>query len=474
MRTLSLNKVAVVLLVAATCGPGGVLAAVLEHEPTSESYYRSLRSDYVKDWFIFNDSATDGILNPGDTLVGQIKNWWTPASSGSQYTYNETLGASGDLQGSPMNWATSTLPTADPDKNNPAYNHWLMPAPATTNATKTNSIDFYMSYSQLDNCAWQDPNFIYGDNATQRDIVRQRHSGRNGWVLGWVARDNKGTGGAINMDVFVHDGKMDANVAGWGRSISNPQVSMSDDMDPNLSMDMTLNYKTRHPAIYDDAANDYTWAANQLRMTNNGYNAADLTTLVNSQELKETDPYGPLAGAVSARTPQSLVTAGIKSSDGNDYLYQDAFTERASFTGYSTDGGVLAGLCGWADPNASTTAWGNQQVIRIDIAKETLLAGGIDRIVFHDFGTSSPGSTDGQVSNPGSPLPDPIILYADAGGNVYYLMGDGSKLYFPENRIYIAVTVPEPGTLTLLVLGAFAAVLRPKRFASSRVVGGRS
>ena len=464
MRTLLLNKVAAAFLIAVSFSAGGAIGDVLQHEPNSQPYYRPLRSDYVKDWFIFRDTNTDGILNPGDSKVAKFTNWWTPVSSGSQYVYNEQIGATGDLQGSPMNWATATLDDANPDKNNPNYNHWLMPAPATTEATKTNTIDFYMSYSQLDNCAWHDPAFIYGDNATQRDIVRQRHSGRNGWVLGWTVRDNKGTGGSMKMDLMVHNGKMDTNVAGWGRSISNPQVSLSDDMDPTLSMDMTLDYKTRHPAIYDDASNAYTWSANQLRMTANGYNAADLATLVASQELKETNPYGPLPDAVSSRTPQSLVTAGIKSSDGSNYLYQDAFTERATFSAHSTDGGVLSGLCGWADPNASNGSWGSQQVIRIDVDKATLLSGKVDQIVFHDFGTSSPGSTDGQVDNPGSPLPAPITIYADDGGNIYVLDDVGGRVYFPENRIFIAVTdVPEPATLSLLVFGSLTMLLRRKR-----------
>jgi len=463
MRALLLDKVGALLVVLFAYGANGAFGSVLEHEPTPEPYYRSLRSDYVKDWYIFQDTVTDGILNPGDALVAQFKDWWTPVSSGSQAVYSELIGATGDLHSSPMNWATYTLPPAHPDKNDPLYNHWLLPDPSIPN--DKNSIEFYMSYSQLDNCAWHDPNFIYGDNDVQRQIVRDRHAGRNGWSLGWVTRDNKGAGGSVKMDIFVHDGKLDADLSGWGRTISNPQVSMSDDMDPAISMDMTLNYKTRHPVIYDDANNAYTWAANQLRMTNNGFNAADLATLVASQELKEVNPYGVLADAVSPRTPQAIKDAGIKSSDGNDYLYQDAFTERSVYAVSSTDGGVLAGLCGWTDPNAGTTNWGDQMVIRIDIARETLLAGNIDRIVFHDFGDSIPGSTEGQVNNPGHPLPPPIVLYADEFGDVYFLEGGGGRVYFPENRIYIAVTslVPEPGALAMLVLGAFALVLRRKR-----------
>jgi hypothetical protein len=464
MRTLSLNKVVAALLAVATCGAGRVSGSVLEHEPNSEPYYRDLRADYVKDWYIFKDTVTDGILNPGDTLVAQFKNWWTPVSSGTHAFYSDDPNATGDLQSSPMNWATSTLPDDHPDKNDPAYNHWLLPPPSVPN--NKNAINFYLSYSQLDNCAWHDPNFIYGDNNVVRDIVRERHAGRNGWCMGWVTRDNKDTGGSIKMDILIHDGKRDADVAGWGRSISNPQVSMSDDIDPNISIDRTLNYQTRHPAIYSDASNAYTWSANKTRMENNLYDASDLATLVASQELKEVNPYGALADAVSpTRTPQAIIDAGIKSSDGNDYLYQDAFTERANYAAGSTDGGMLAGLCGWADPNAGTTHWGDQMVIRIDIAKETLLEGKINKIVFHDFGESIPGSTEGQVNNPGHPLPAPIELYADAAGNLYFLNDDLSKVYFPENRIYIALTsiIPEPGTLAMLVLGALAVVLRRRR-----------
>ena len=35
---------------------------------------RSLRPDYVKQWYIYNDDKLDGILNPGDTKIATFKN----------------------------------------------------------------------------------------------------------------------------------------------------------------------------------------------------------------------------------------------------------------------------------------------------------------------------------------------------------------------------------------------------------------
>ena len=61
-----------------------------------------------------------------------------------------------------------------------------------------------------------------------------------------------------------------------------------------------------------------------------------------------------------------------------------------------------------------------------------------------------------------------IVFFADEGGNLYLDDGNG-RIYFPENRLFIAVTneiIPEPATLCLLMLGAGTMiVLRRRRFA---------
>jgi hypothetical protein len=445
MKTLPLNRVAVLMGIVVAIAAGQALAAV-PHEPLPESYYRDLRSNYVRPWYIFKDTTGEGVLNPGDTKVEQMKNWWTPVSSGSQGLYSDDLNATGDLTSAPQNWATFTLDANDPAKNNPNYNYWL--------PRESNTIGFYMSYSQFDNCDWNDSSFVYGSNPTQQDIVRQRHMGRNGWSMGWVIgnyNDPNQTAGFANMDIAVHDGKLDANIPGWGRSISNPQVSMSNDIDPNLSIDWTLDYKTRHPAIFDDANGGYTWAANKLRMESQllGYDSADLAKLVKSQELKEVPGFA----------------TGMLDHDGNEYLYQDAFTERSRYSANATDGGVIAGLSGYDELNAEMTNWGDQQVIRIEIAPETLLSGGITEIHFFDFGGSVPGSTDSNQVHPRM-----IVFHADSGGNLYF--GDpnddpNSWVYFPDNRIFIAVTdffmVPEPATLSVITIGAGLTIFLRRR-----------
>jgi hypothetical protein len=444
MRILPFTRVALLSLVMLAIA-GQALGA---YEPTPQmGYYRDLRPDYNKTWYIFKDTTEDGVLNPGDTYLNQMKNWWTPVSSGSQGLYNDDPNVtSGDLTSAPMNWATYTLPGGDPNANNPDYNYWLPRA--------SNAVNFYMSYSQFDNNRWDDPNaFVYGDpnNPTQHEIVRQRHEGRNGWNLGWVigdydANQTQTPTTQFNMDIAVHDGKLDSNVPSWGRSISNPQVSMSNDIDPVLSLDTSLDYKTRHPAIFDDANGGYTWAANELRMTANGYNSTDLAMLVNSQELQEKPGFD----------------TGMLDPCGNDYLYQDAFTGRWHRVTGATDGGVIAGLSGYD----KLTDWGDQQVIRIQIDRDSLMSGGITQVNFFDFGDSNAftwGTNTGQQVNPSM-----ISFYADAGGNLF--MGDpngdpNSWVYFPDNTIFIAVTnqIPEPATLCMLAMGAGLMLFRRRR-----------
>ncbi len=217
MKALLLNRVTVLMGILLTAAASQALATV-PHEPVPESYYRDLRPDYNRTWYIYkdNDTTPDGILDPGDILVQQFKNWWTPVSSGSQGLYDSNASSTGDLSSAPMNWATWQFWNNPGDPNNvAAYNYWL--------DRKPNTLSFYMSYSQLDNCDWYDPGFVYGaDDANhphQQEIARQRHQGRNGWTLGWVTGnydDPNQTAGFANMDILVHNGKLDANVQRLG------------------------------------------------------------------------------------------------------------------------------------------------------------------------------------------------------------------------------------------------------------------
>ncbi len=183
-------------------------------------------------------------------------------------------------------------------------------------------------------------------------------------------------------------------------------------------------------------------------MEDNGYNVTDLAMLVNSQEVKE----------------DGVKSTGMLDHDGNDYFYEDSFTVRSHYAADTTDGGVIAGLSGYNGLDANMSNWGDQQVIRIEISPETLLAGGITEIRFFDFGDSNAstwGTTSGQQVNPMW-----YTFYADPNGNLYY--GDpndpNDRIYFPNNRIYIAVTnIPEPATLSVVTVGAGLMILLRRR-----------
>ena len=431
MKALVLNRVVWVALLTAVLS-GEAVAVTVPHEPMPQvGYYRPLRDNYVRQWYIFNDETNEGILNPGDTSIETMKNWWTPVSSGSQGLYNDNVAATGtELNSAAQNWATYTLPDAHPDKNNPNYNYWL--------PQQGNSIGFYMSYSQFDNCAWHDPAFAPGSDPTQQQIMRDLHAGRNGYVLGWVigAIDPNGPGvdpHDLDMDVAVHNGKLNTTLGAWGQSISDPRVTMSNDLDPSLSLITTLDYQTRHPALYDESTDTYSWAANATRMTAEGYNATDLANLVASQELWEVPGFD----------------SGQLDHNGAAYIYDDAFQAEFSWLTGTNDGGVLAGLSGYDDLDPSWSNWGDQQVIRIQIDGAMLLASGITEIKFYDFGDSVPGSTTSDQVDPRL-----IVFNIDGAGNIYFNDPNAGPIYFPENRIFIAMSqIPEPASLCLLGMG---------------------
>jgi len=220
---------------------------------------------------------------------------------------------------------------------------------------------------------------------------------------------------------------------------------------------------------------EYSWAANSTRMTYNGLSAADLNDIVNSMELREYEPYGLGAGEViwPNRRPSEIL-ANLTDHKGDPYTYLDAFLERALYHDGASDGGVIAGLAGQSFYDHQINNWGDQQVIRIDISQETLASGdpstngNIEKIIFWDFG--DPGTGD-QIN------PTPIIFYVDmtqtiAHGQIYWQDPvSGNKIWFPENRIYIAQVVPEPGSLSLILIGSVGIILirRRRRRTYSRV-----
>ena len=460
MKTLPLSKVCLMVLVLAI----GQSVYASPSEPTEVPYYHPLPADagHIQSWYIYNDSNTDGILNPGDTSIDAMDNWWTTVSSHTQHNYESGPYGGGfdydpvtqDMPSGPMNFATSSLPAGHPDKNNSSYNYWLPMA--------SNEIHFYMSYSQHDN-----------------DV--SSNVSENEWSLGWVTNTiNKVNGqyvyddtfgGNVEMDIFVHNGRpAPIQVSDFGYYIpsESPMVSMSND----ISHLAYSNGQWRPPEFEEMTLGD---PYNSLSSFNADYMAArglttsDFDEIVDSMELKEVRSQSDTF-IYDARSPNAIAgnpfdhTDDIVDHNGNAYRYQDAFQERSTYVTSTSDGGVISGLFGTNEYDPLLNNWGDQQVIRIDISPETLMAGAeagnITKIIFYDFGFDDAA---GQVS------PREIILWAE-DGELFALGAHGERIYFPENRIYIAQSeiIAEPASMALLAAGSFMMIFRRRRRAKER------
>ncbi len=64
-----------------------------------------------------------------------------------------------------------------------------------------------------------------------------------------------------------------------------------------------------------------------------------------------------------------------------------------------------------------------------------------------------------------SQLPRMEKMLLDKNGKLFALGENGSRIYFPENRIYIAQSeiIPEPASMALLAGGGFMLIFRQKR-----------
>ncbi len=430
----SSGKVLVVLVVFLGLSTQAFSADMQTEDPLS----RGLRPDAAKTWYIYKEDPnnSNGILDPGDVMINTAVNWWTPVSSHSQHNISLDHGGgqfyatTDDIGSSPINGAAESG----------GVNFWL--------PKEKNAIHFYMTYSQFDNNPWVS-GYDRGMSGDTLEVVGERHAFRNGWALGWVTHekepDNSNpqtVAGFVDMDIFVHNGRgLDGsgvvNVnSGWGLSHSNPQVSMSNDIDP-LARDYVGSTGNYHPPQFEESTQMYSWGVNDTRMLGNGHNAADLTTMVNSMEFREQNPHSLNNGnVIVANQHPDAIAAGLTDHTGIDpYTYEDAFQEDSVYHNGATDGGVIAGLAGQTEYDHQTNNWGDQQVIRIDIDQATFAAGNITKIVFWDF-------TD-QLN------PTPIVL---------------DVANFPDGRFYIALVdiVPEPASLTLIILGA-AGMLATRR-----------
>lgn len=467
---------------------GGAFSEVLE--PASNPDYRELRTDYVRDWYIYIDTDNNGILNPGDQKVSMFQNWWSTKSSSTMHNQDitwEPASFPDDKPSSPMNWAT------DSHGGTAENNYWL--------TQKEDRMGFYMNYSQWNNCTidhYSQANYHVteggvSDEGTLAAYYREKYGDRNGYAMGWLT--NKNDAGStdnsprsnVTMDVYVHDGKYQGTVDAftgpdkWNNS--NPQVSQSNDITSDLANDPMSGL--RYPGKFDEGTMTYSPAANRAMQAwfDYGYVAksiidtltdADLAAIAAAMEIREVDPFSEGSGLWANIFPDksaedirdSAIIKALLAADSqavSEYLYQDAMMDRSTYAQNATDGGVISGLGAMGSEPFDINEWTQQQVIRLDLEFDSEERSSlIDEIVFYDFGAAAGSS---QIN------PTEIMFRVDASGNLYFDADNNgtfdalTDVYLPDNRIYIAQVeiVPEPATLVLLAAGMAGIIARKLR-----------
>lgn len=427
---------AVMLIIAAA-------AAVAQVEPTPSSQYRDLRGDYVKTWYIWTDTNSDGILDPGDTKAAAMNNMWTSIGSDEALNVSPTTGNANPYNGS-----------SDP--------YYL--------ATPEKSLIVYMNYSQKDNNwtgSW--PNTYEGA------YNRQKYGDANGWSMGFVGTGDSGT---LGMDIMVHNGagtvRTTYGTSPYKYAKSNPQVMQTtgcgaEAIDPGTGQMEVVKY--------NEVTQSYDASVNLAMKTWFEVNGGSLNVnaIASQMDLKEFDAYDVSTwkfsndeGSVFAGlTPdeiandpaiQSLLTAFAQTV--STYQYQDVFSINADYDTDSNAAGMIGGLSG---VGSETDLWADQTVVRLDF---NLDDADFTQIIFYDFGYAS-GS--GQLN------PVEIIfkvgmddesgekfLYYDVNNDGIYEAGLDTLI--DQNRLFISVNaeVPEPTTLLLMASGG-AVVLYQRR-----------
>ena len=375
-------------LFGATLKPGGINSATISGPGLNANHkIRDLRAasgassddGFVRTWYIFSDlnnavGAVDGILDPGDTRIGEFKNWWTPVSAATQHGY--------EIGAPPIPPGDTEYPSTPIDHQPKFTTNPLQGLPQ-----KAGTIGFYLTYSHMDNANF-DTEFL--DDGTGQAVFNQRNRERNGYAMGWLTGETVvdalgvveyGTGqGNVKMDIFIHNGKSDNNAAGTGLddnhnfgtnqtaksvwyggvetvkpgdpystvSQSEPQVAQSNEMDTLARQDDNLmlvpdyrdDFVINNPAsqtgfTYGPNDQGYVFAGfneDKYRVDHDGIggpisptipvtvvNQNQFVDVVASMDVREVNSYAygvhPELGGVAAihpgLTPQALLTAGV-------------------------------------------------------------------------------------------------------------------------------------------------------------------
>ncbi len=184
-----------------------------------------------KNFGVYQDTETNGVLDVGDTYLGGFQNWYTYDSAASSYNYGDhkvvetppvaypdPLNGFTDLTGAP--WAKNELGVVD---------SWL---PISDGVPDDDVLHIYMVWSEHDNLPAQS---LENKDGFSLGLLA------NGFVR-WPRDDATSSGGTIDLDIAIRND-----------DTAFPQVTLSDDYIDEFG---TISGRPPFPGILDPDAQE--------------------------------------------------------------------------------------------------------------------------------------------------------------------------------------------------------------------------
>ncbi len=156
-----------------------------------------------KNFGVYQDTQTNGVLDIGDTFLGGFMNWYTYDSAASSYNYGDHYSPGNPIAEDPLNGFTDLTGAPWAKNEQGVLDSWL---PISDGVPDDDVLHIYMVWSRYDN------------------LPEQSLENKDGFSLGLLAngfirsRSDDSPGGGIDLDIAIRND-----------DTAFPQITLSDD-----------------------------------------------------------------------------------------------------------------------------------------------------------------------------------------------------------------------------------------------------